>query len=522
MAEHNVSLKRKRNPEDHKQNCLCHILPNVKTKLVTEFTEKSWAKFKKCSELRKDSIWLSMKDQWQSGPRGGYHRQCYQEYTNFSKISRITTDKPHKPCEIAANSNPEENTEVPNKRLRSQLDPFDINKCVICQKEKINRTRGMARTREPLTQNISEYGSATLLKAATIREDKSVLLQIEGQDTIALEIKYHRSCYKEYVRQENLAKIEEKSCQVEDSTDSYRHAFQEVGDYVQSEVITNAKVVGMTDLVKLFENALVERGVETTGYRSSKLKFRLQKFFGERISFHRPENPNQAELVYSSKVSKGVIIETAIQHSKKAYDVSEEINDTEADTATSADVTEDARQVYYASKLLRNALLGVEQRIQWPLGVDDLDCENEIVPDIVYNMLVWLLHPKAQYSSKRVLNVPQHIHRTVLSLAQDMIHCVSKGRIKTPKHVALPVAVKSLTGSSEAVTILNRFGHGLSYSQIEELETAIAEKEIERESDGVLLPSVCIPNVPAVFCWDNNDLLEETLSGKYQMVKYSF
>jgi len=56
------------------------------------------------------------------------------------------------------------------------------------------------------------------------------------------------------------------------------------------------------------------------------------------------------------------------------------------------------------------------------------------------------------------------------------------------------------------------------YRQIEELETAIAEKQIERQKEGILLPSVCIPDVPAIFCWDNNDLQEETLSGIVQLI----
>ena len=51
------------------------------------------------------------------------------------------------------------------------------------------------------------------------------------------------------------------------------------------------------------------------------------------------------------------------------------------------------------------------------------------------------------------------------------------GVAQTPKHLLLPMTVKSLTGNAELVTLLNRFGHGLSYSQIEELETAIAEQQ---------------------------------------------
>ena len=87
------------------------------------------------------------------------------------------------------------------------------------------------------------------------------------------------------------------------------------------------------------------------------------------------------------------------------------------------------------------------------------------------------------------------------------------GCTKTPKHLLLPMTVKSLTGNAELVTLLNGFGHGLSYSQIEELETAIAEQQITNLRNGVLLPTACSPSVSAVFCWDNNDLQEETLSG---------
>ena len=76
------------------------------------------------------------------------------------------------------------------------------------------------------------------------------------------------------------------------------------------------------------------------------------------------------------------------------------------------------------------------------------------------------------------------------------------------------MTVKSLTGNVELITILNRFGHGLSYSQVEEVETALAETQIAKQQNGVFVPSACHPNVSGVLCWDNNDLQEETLSGK--------
>ena len=62
--------------------------------------------------------------------------------------------------------------------------------------------------------------------------------------------------------------------------------------------------------------------------------------------------------------------------------------------------------------------------------------------------------------------------------------------------------------------MLNRFGHGISYEQVLEIETILAEKEIERDESGIILPRNVQPNVFSTFCWDNIDLLEETFTGK--------
>ena len=55
-------------------------------------------------------------------------------------------------------------------------------------------------------------------------------------------------------------------------------------------------------------------------------------------------------------------------------------------------------------------------------------------------------------------------HRHVLSIAQDIIHVVTHGRINTHKHIELPIDVKQMTGSAQTVTLLSRFGNALSVS----------------------------------------------------------
>ena len=263
----------------------------------------------------------------------------------------------------------------------------------------------------------------------------------------------------------------------------------------------------MTELVGKFVSHLNEEGLNISDYRSSKLKQRLKGAFGKQLDFRKPSDPSQPELVYSANVEKGEIVESLVSQSDMTdgglESGVEEID--EQDPRARKDI---AHQVYHTSKELRNLFLDVKPVLSWPPKAD-----ATLVPDMVYNMLAWILTSDTEFSTEWVTSLPNHAHRWILSLGQDLIHCVSRGRTKTPKHVPLPITVKSLTGSAELVTLLNRFGHGLSYSQIEELETAIAEQQITNLHNGVLLPTVCSPSVSAVFCWDNNDLQEETLSG---------
>ena len=172
--------------------------------------------------------------------------------------------------------------------------------------------------------------------------------------------------------------------------------------------------------------------------------------------------------------------------------------------------------VYHAAKTVRAALLSQEPYMPWPPHANNIKEENIIVPNVVYNLLAWILSEGSAPAeeSKEKLDVEEHCRRLVFSVAQGLLYNVSNGRQKTPKHVALPFAVKNLTGSKEVITLLNRYGHGISYDQVLEIETRLAESYLETQEHGVILPKVVSPNVFSTFCWDNIDLLEETLSGR--------
>ena len=73
------------------------------------------------------------------------------------------------------------------------------------------------------------------------------------------------------------------------------------------------------------------------------------------------------------------------------------------------------------------------------------------------------------------VEAPEPCHRYAMSILQDLVHCTTRGRIRTCKHFALPLTVNHLTNSQQIVTLLNKFGHGYSLSKILEYKTALTE-----------------------------------------------
>ena len=69
-----------------------------------------------------------------------------------------------------------------------------------------------------------------------------------------------------------------------------------------------------------------------------------------------------------------------------------------------------------------------------------------------------------------------------------MVYAVSGGRVKPPKHIMLPFAVKSLTGNVELIQILNRLSHSISYSMMEEIDTALCLQKVSLAGGDIALP----------------------------------
>ena len=66
----------------------------------------------------------------------------------------------------------------------------------------------------------------------------------------------------------------------------------------------------------------------------------------------------------------------------------------------------------------------------------------------------------------------------------------------------------------ELIHTLNRLGHSVSYSQFEEIDTALCLQKLALSAGDVAMPANIYPSVFTSLAWDNIDRLEETVSGE--------
>ncbi|KAK3917998.1 Sialidase [Frankliniella fusca] len=110
----------------------------------------------------------------------------------------------------------------------------------------------------------------------------------------------------------------------------------------------------------------------------------------------------------------------------------------------------------------------------------------------------------------------------ILSLAQDIIFIAGGGRKLTPKHIGLGITLHKETRNKSLVQLFNRAGHCISYDQVLQFDTALAEKTLETvdTASGVVIPanlkqepgrtSLALLHLTA----DNVDIQLDTLDGK--------
>ncbi len=498
-------------PTVSSQRCLCHVHLE-ETANYKLFTEKTWETFRQKANIRMDTIAQEMTDIWDGGHKHGYHMKCYQRYINTSrnlpgpvKIATIKTP-PQKEIEIQS---------PVKKKLRNQATPVkgsDKNKCAICKSSKRKWVKG------PGGRRIGEYpklcssfaANDALLDAA--KKTNKFLMQAEltkTPDAVAGDVMYHRSCYRNFVygHSHGYQHHEQKRETLSDTAkvkEIHSVAFDKLCIELQKDLHDTKNVRRMADIKARYIELLSQEGIDAPNYRTNKLKKKLVKHLGANISFSAPADKSLSETVFSGAVSKGQIVEAAIQQT------AESIENIDLNVESG-----ESNNLFHTAKAMRLDLKSMDSPVPDIPTAKDLTEENIVIPDSLYNFLAWTVtdNEDVEVRDGGKVKLSDKHHRIVSSMAQDMIYAAHSGKFLTPKHVNLAHTVKNLTGSVEIVTLLNRFNHCISDSRLHRHENDLWNKQCEQHGNNVRAPTNIFPGIYVTAVWDNIDLNQETLDG---------
>ena len=140
-------------------------------------------------------------------------------------------------------------------------------------------------------------------------------------------------------------------------------------------------------------------------------------------------------------------------------------------------------------------------------------CDENVeirIPAELHNFLCLLITCKSQDSLDEINSK----HVITHAVAQDIIYMTSTKRCKSPKHVALAIAIKNLTGSKMIINILNKLGYCNFYDDVIRMQTAIANDIISKMSEWLFVPANIFAGSFLHAAADNIDINEEIKSGE--------
>ena len=349
-----------------------------------------------------------------------------------------------------------------------------------------------------------EVVAQRIKEAAILRKNQRLMLDVGQKDpaTITtLELKYHKPCYSSFTNKAQLDRIKQKLTSVSTHADPKAVAFNIVTEIIDDKIIKKKEALCMSYLRDKYLKTLSEEGVDSPTCQIRTLKANIIKEYGDSVAFSQFK-PFEPEYIYNS-LCDSKEIEEGIQSS----DIEEEM---EIDYGLPLG---DENPVYHCAIIINKIIKSMDDTMPWPPPPEYICEENIEIPDILYNLLAYIITGTPKPVAEGRMPVNSDIDRVILSVAQDLINIVSKGRVKTVKSLGLGVTIRNITGNKEVNMLLNRFGHTLSYGMIQKYEKARVEQLHGNERNSLILPKTVQARVPTSFVWDNNDLCEETLTG---------
>lgn len=465
--------------------------------LITPQDINSWNTLLKAAEIRN---YMPVLEEAKTVEEGGipasvmYHRKCRTLFTmkqELDKLSRAKRDA----------ENAENNAVSVQERITRQAPSTSRTYdqiCIFCGR--VSKYKKASKSREPLIKCCDLRADDSIRTSAVAKGDNR-MIGILSREIVAAEACYHRCCYRDYTRPDKESSARSAESKGSDSIDdSYGYiesrGYERIFEYIRSDLLEKPRLITLVELKEVLLIFMRSMGA-TQLSESTKKNFRrkLVVEFGDLLDYEDLLD-NGKLFVIPNNLSKLSLAREVAQLSRELQSKNEPF---------------EMKEIQKAGLSVREAVRSIETDYSWPPDPSQL-CESAInIPNELRAFLFTLLTGK---TSTDPVECSERVHRLINSFGQDIIYGVSGGRQKPPKQVLLPYAVKTLTNNAQLVQLLNRCGHGIAYSQIEEMNTAFClQKMAATPENDIPLPENIQPFISTTLAWDNIDRLEETLSG---------
>ncbi|XP_035998993.1 uncharacterized protein LOC118564555 [Fundulus heteroclitus] len=318
-----------------------------------------------------------------------------------------------------------------------------VNMSCRCHASYVTRTNyiqdPVTRKRQREKLSLCEYQSGgNLIKAAEVRNDERILLQTRGKDVVAIEVRYHRSCYKSYTRL--LSKT--GTCQ-EHARDYYGAAFGKFCETViEGRIIKNNEILRFTKLASMFVDIIQDtKKLDTKPSVSfSYLKKKLQLKY-PLLQFLKQSRRDKSEIVLVNSSKSTLGDEWSSASSSASTSNNNDYSDrSEGGCSPIPELPEQTVENLYMTGQYIRMLISETQGLQniWPPTACDLNIQSaeRFVPPQLYNLLAWITNASSDIpiSSSDFVCCSKEIHLKLLSLCQDILYLASRGCKPTPKH----------------------------------------------------------------------------------------
>ena len=318
---------------------------------------------------------------------------------------------------------------------------------------------------------------------------KRLELLLSGQsfDVFAVDVYYHRNCYLSFASpyKSNITVLDkEEMARVGLLKKKVTEEFLKL---VERKVIKDKEAYLMTDLLEDIENMSTENGLQESCIKYTyDLKSKLQDRFGELISFYKA---GRNLIVHPTSINPCM------------YAVA---------TLKGAGLRDDDLTKAFANMIRRK--LKKQSSEEWPITAEELitRLDSSGPMTYLYNAIAWTVIPQSPKNDKGyVLITSTSSAQKIWSVASDWESLITHTR--SVKSTALSLTVHRMTGSKEVCKLLNKCGHGLSYSDVRLLNNTWAQQVTEQSTRKI--PPGFVKGRAVHVTIDNSDGKQQTLTG---------